>query len=226
MKLGLIGALALLAGCSNGNVSAPIASTIIGRITGTAEAPEPEAVLPPAAALRGAAAERGIAAIRITTPDTGVMDALMAIALEEDRLTYLGRSNRTVVVRGSLMATTHSFGYDLTSVSTAPGDPIVVTTPLANWPASVTRTYQTPGLGPNGTQTTVTCTYQIEQDDVIDLFTPPIPVKRVAEHCSGDAEFVNRYSVEAGTGLIWDSVQWTGPEQGSMLIEVLEPFEP
>lgn len=225
MKLGLAASLALLAGCSQGNVSAPIVSTIIGRVTGADQAAEPEAALPPAAALREGAAERGIAAIRITTPNTRVNDALMAIALEDDRLTYLGRSNRTVVVRGSLMSTTHSFGFDLNSVVTGPGDPIVTTMPLANWPASVTRTYQTAGLGPNGTQTTVTCTYRIEQDDVIDLFTPPIPVKRVAEHCRGDADFVNRYSVEAATGLIWDSLQWTGPEQGSMLIEVLEPFE-
>ena len=50
---------------------------------------------------------------------------------------------------------------------------------------------------------------------------------QVAEFCEGpDASFQNLLFVGADTGRIWRSLQWLGPDQGSIDVEIIEPFEP
>ena len=51
-------------------------------------------------------------------------------------------------------------------------------------------------------------------------------VQTVTEACAGrDLQFANAHQVDVSTGFIWQSLQWTGENQGVLKYEVLEPLD-
>lgn len=213
---------ALVAGCSSNGTSPVVGALRDAVFGGGREAPPP----PPSAQAAAEALPDEVAAIRIEVPAVGLTEVAIAISKAEDRVTYLGTNNRTLVLRGGLVSSTHGFGYDLAPVAVVAGDPIVRPRPLAEWPDRITRQYQTVGTGPVGVVTSVSCTYSSLGAQQVDLPAAPDGLVRMQEACEGDGQrFRNLYDVDPATGRIWQSGQWTGPLQGAMEIQVLEPLE-
>jgi len=213
---------ALLAGCSSNGTSPVLGAMREAVFGGGREAPP----APPSAEAAAQALPDEVAAIRIEVPAVGLTEVAIGISKTEDRVTYLGTNNRTLVLRGGLVSSTHGFGYDMAPVAVVAEDPIVRPRPVADWPAQITRQYQTVGTGPVGEVTTVTCSYSSLGAQDVDLPAAPGGLVRMQESCEGDGtRFRNLYDVEPGTGRVWQSGQWTGPRQGAMEIQVLEPLE-
>ena len=213
---------ALVAGCSSNGTSPVVGAIRDAVFGGPREAPPPA----PSAQAAAAALPDEVAAIRVEVPSVGLTEIAIAISKSGDRVTYLGTNNRSMVIRGGLVSSTHGFGYDMAPVAVAADDPIVRPRPVADWPARITRQYQTVGTGPTGVVTTVTCSYSSLGAQQVDLPAAPASLVRMQEACEGDGQrFRNLYDVEPGTGRIWQSGQWTGPLQGAMEIQVLEPLE-
>ncbi len=226
-----VAALLLAAACAGNSPKSQLLKAVVARAFGASAVADAGGgagqPLPGADALYAPIHEKGVAAVRIEAPDTGLADVLIAIALEDDRLTYLGRSNRTVVMRGGLLVATHGFGYDPAPIETDGDDPIARPRPTAAWPDSYARIYRTWGMGPEGQRFDVTCTAKAGDMGTIDFVTPPVVVQRMSETCRGSGiRFTNTYEVEPETGAIWRSSQWTGPQQGLVKVDIIEPFEP
>ncbi len=214
-------ALGVLAACSSSGPG-ELVSTIQGAVSGGEE----EETVNPATVITREQIERlGVAMIRVRETRAPGLNLLVALRKNEEQVSYVLRGDRRLVMVGGLIQSTFGFGDNLEPIRPATNDPVAYPRPLRDWPASYQRTFTVADRGV-GKSITVECVARPGRQQLLDIVEKRIAVQVVNETCRGtDTEFENTHYVEASTGFIWRSAQWTGPVQGALHYEVLEPLE-
>lgn len=222
----LAAALALgVGGCSSGGESSfTIAKALFDRAMpdrkqeGGAPAPAPKIT-------RAAVEASGAALIRTRLVDETVRPVLSAAAQNGPYVTYVSRLGQSLTLRGALVTGSRGLGHDLLSVTTSAADPLVRARPVPDWPAELRRTYRFPGRGPGGDARLVTCRYMPGATREIEIVEVVHRGIQVEERCRGEGlDFTNHLFADARSGFVWRSIQWLGPDQGAIDVEIIEPF--
>ncbi|EBA12630.1 YjbF family lipoprotein [Roseobacter sp. CCS2] len=212
------GAIMALSGC-------------LGQLTQIRDAilnPDPEVEMTIPRVNRAAIEQADLAAVLMLSPTIGVGTVGIAIQMREDRINYSSNDNRGVTLEGGLIYATLGLGTNLQAVTTQSNDPLVTEARAGTWPDQVTRTYHLSQRGTQFAQTTMTCRNQVGRDLVIDVVSANRSVVEVIEMCTTDTgDTVNNiHYLDAGTGRIWRTSQWTGPVQGNIQVDVIDQFDP
>ena len=167
-----------------------------------------------------------LAIIRVEAPDQKLRTLALANRARGNRVSYLTPSKRQITLKGGLVVATQGFGFDLLPMQVESNDPIAFPLPPNRWPEAISRTYFTPGRGPDGQSWNVRCNYSAGDTVRITLAELNYTTRQMIETCEGGgAGFRNLYFVDERTGLAWQSRQWAGPDQGYLNVEVLEPLD-
>jgi hypothetical protein len=207
-----------------GACAGPVAGIVLGAITGTEDAP---AAIPAPRINRAAIVQADLAAVFVAAETTGGFAQTIAVAKRGDAITYISPEQRSVVLRGGLISASRGFGKNLQAVETAANDPLVQKTLPAAWPARVTRTYFFAGHGPDYTPVTATCDVGRGGTQSVDVLGVTRTGTAIVETCRTDAgdTFTNTHFISAVSGDAWVTAQWTGPEQGMLTVQIIEPFD-
>ena len=140
-------------------------------------------------------------------------------------MTYASSLRQTLTLRGSQVTGTRGLGWDLLSATSSRPDPLVRAIPPAQWPAAVTRSYEFPAAVPQGRIDTYQCRFEFGDALDIVILQQPHRGVQVSETCAGPAgTFENLHLADVSTGFVWRSLQWTGPKQGLIDIEIVLPY--
>lgn len=216
----------LLAGCSSGSntVYERLGPLLQERIFGGpvfGDAPPVEA---PPELTRAALDEIPFATIALRSGDAP-RAFIVPVADNGGYLNYQDVARRGIVMLGGLVTGTHGFGYDLDSVRHAVNDPIVVPTPLAQWPVELARNYSFTLRGQLDYEIAVQCSVERGAREIVEIVERAFEVVRVVETCvNPQRRFVNTYWVDPGSGFIWKSEQWVGPRIPPMTVEIIRPY--
>ncbi|PJI84930.1 group 4 capsule polysaccharide lipoprotein GfcB/YjbF [Yoonia maricola] len=177
---------------------------------------------------RAAIEQADLAAIMMISPTIGVATVGIAIQMRDGRINYSANDNRGVTLNGGLIYGTLGLGTNLQAVTTQSNDPLVTEARARSWPAEVTRTYHLSQRGTAFTKITMTCRNQVGRELVIDVVGVNRSVVEVVESCTTDTgDSVNNiHYLDAGSGRIWRTSQWTGPVQTNIQVDVIDQFEP
>jgi hypothetical protein len=176
---------------------------------------------------RAAIEQADLAAVLVLSPTIGLGTVGVAVQMRNGRIIYNSNENRGVTLEGGLVYATLGLGTNLQAVTTQSNDPLVTEARAGNWPAEVTRTYHLSERGPGFVQIMATCRNQVGRSLAIDVAEATRQVVEVVEICktaAGD-DFNNVHYLDAGTGRIWRTSQWTGPIQGNIQVDVIEQFD-
>jgi len=189
--------------------------------------PNPEVEMTVPQVNRAAIEQADLAAVLMLSPSIGLGTVGIAIQMRDGRVVYNSNDNRGITLDGGLIYATLGLGTNLQAVSTQSNDPLVTKAKAGTWPSQVTRTYRLAQRGPSFAQVTATCRNQVGRDLNIDVAGAQRRVVEVVETCETDTgdSFHNVHYLDAGSGSIWRTSQWTGPVQGNIQVDVIEPFE-
>jgi hypothetical protein len=176
---------------------------------------------------REAIKQADLAVIIVKAPAVGITTVTVAIQKRDDLIIYSSNDNRGVVMHGGLVYATLGFGTNLQAVITQQDDPLVANLRPAAWPETAARRYQIAQRGVDFAEITANCSVQVGPAQVIDVSGLDRNVAQIKETCqtNSDLEFENVHFVDTLTGQVWRSVQWTGPMQGTLQIDIVEQFE-
>lgn len=215
----------LLAGCSSegaGPITDAALESVRGLLPGGEDTPKGP---PPVQLTRAAVEAAGVAMVRGGLLSEKVRSVFSAFSDNGGYVTYVSRFGQSVTLRGSLITGTRGLGYDLLSVTPDARDPLVRVTPVAEWPSSVGRRYVFPGDGPRGRVVEVRCRYTVEKPLEMEIVEVVHTGVQVREDCVGDGiSFQNQHFADGETGFVWRSQQWLGEDQGTLDLEIIEPF--
>lgn len=188
-------------------------------------APEPQMVVP--GVNRAAIEDADLAAVMMLNPDTKIATVGIAIQMREGRINYSSNENRGVTLNGGLIYATLGLGTNLQAVMTAPDDPLVQETHPDEWPAQVSRTLFVPQRGSAAEQIETTCTVRVGSTADIEVVGLKRSVVEVVEDCTSNdgTGFANVHALDARTGRVWRTSQWTGPTQGNIQVDVIDQFD-
>ena len=190
--------------------------------------PEPEPELSIPNVNRAAIEAADLAAVLVISPATLIAAPAAASQLRGDLLVYKSNDNRNVTMRGGLIYGTLGFGTNLQAVLAQENDPLVNNTVAPDWPASVQRIYQLSGRGTRYTEIEASCGNQISKNteiDVVGVTRRVVEMVEICETADGEA-FNNIHYIDARSGQVWRTSQWTGPAQENVQIDVIEQFDP
>ncbi|WP_342071634.1 YjbF family lipoprotein [Yoonia algicola] len=189
--------------------------------------PDPEVEMQVPRVNRAAIEQADLAAVLVLSPTIGLGTVGVAIQMREGRIVYNSNENRGVTLEGGLVYATVGLGTNLQAVTTQSNDPLVTEARAGAWPAEVTRTYHIAQRGTAFAQITATCRNQVGRSLSIDVAEVSRQVVEVVETCTTHAgdDFNNIHYLDAGTGRIWRTSQWTGPEQTNIQVDVIEQFD-
>jgi Group 4 capsule polysaccharide lipoprotein gfcB, YjbF len=217
----------VVAGCTNEGLNPIVEEGYRGvsqRVLGGT--PATDRAEPPRALTRSDIEASGRAAVRarLLSDDRGTL--LYGVVENNGVVTYASALRQTLGFRGGMLVSTRGLGYDLLSATSSQPDPVVRPTPPQSWPSEVVRTYQFPANAPQGRIEQYSCTFEYGDVRTITILTKPQRGVEISETCTGEAgsSFENLYFADLRTGFIWRSIQWTGPKQGLIDIEVIEPL--
>jgi hypothetical protein len=218
-----VSAFGLLAACSSSGTS-PVVTVIRGVILpSTVEQPEVPSI--GSKLTREKIEKFGLALIRGRIEGEEVTNLLTGTAVNDQYVTYISSFRQNITMLGGLVTGTRGMGGDLLAVRNDANDPIAYITPTDDWPATLTRDYRFPGVGPSGDTISVTCSLTTSAATVITIVEVTYEVTPFTENCEGDGvAFTNTYFTETETGQIWQSLQWIGEKVGYVNIDVLEPY--
>jgi len=97
--------------------------------------------------------------------------------------------------------------------------------PPSRWPPEVERAYEFPTFAPQGRIESFTCRYtfgEVQEIVIVQVRHRGVVVTETCEGPSGS--FENLHLADVETGFVWRSIQWVGPQQGLMELEVVVPF--
>ncbi len=229
--IGTLALLATLGACSSGGGGDPVLSalwqTIKPGARAAAAAAEAEAAARPRIVVTfDKIKATGLAIIRARVgEDThGVM--LYARAVNDNFVTFASQLQQTLTLQGSLITASRAIGYDMLAVRTDAGDPVTTPTPPDDWRGAVSRDYHFAGDSPEGRVISVVCTFTKGPAYKLDLLDKTFDTTIMKSDCVGDeARFTNTHLVQ-DDGNILRSAQWLGPDQGTIEIDILEPYTP
>jgi hypothetical protein len=217
-------ALLLLGACSEEGLN-PIVAAGIEEVNPFDE-DQPEAEAPRGPPVTRAAITRSdIATIRARLVYEERPTYLFAAANNGGYVTYASGLRQTLTLRGSQVTGSRGLGWDLLSATSSQPDPLVQPIPPGRWPAGVTRTYEFPADAPQGQMQTYRCRFErgaAREVVILEVLHRGI---EFSEYCDGPAgSFENLHLADASTGFVWRSLQWLGPRQGLLDLEIVEPY--
>ncbi|QHQ36691.1 YjbF family lipoprotein [Algicella marina] len=218
-------ALLALAACSSEGAG-PITGALMERVKGALPGGDEEPKGPPPIRLTRAMVDQaGTAMIRGGLLSENARSVFSAVTENRGFVTYASRFGQSLTLHGSLITGTRGMGRDLLSVTPDARDPLVVPTPVADWPASIGRRYVFPGNGPQGRVVEVRCRYTVEKPLEMEIVEVTHTGFQVREDCVGpDIAFQNQHFADGRSGFVWRSQQWIGDAQGTLDLEIVEPY--
>lgn len=226
MRRSLIAGLALiLAGCSNGQFN-PIVNAVVTEVLPGEAAPDQGSGAAPTAAESRASIQRAdVATIRARLLNDPAPTFLFAASENGGYVTYASSIRQTLTLRGSQITASRGLGWDLLSATSSRPDPLVTPMRPGTWPAQVQRSYEFPAFAPQGRIETFDCRFEYgEAQDVVILGVLHRGVA-ITETCANDrTNFENLHLADVDTGFVWRSIQWLGPQQGLVDVEIVLPF--
>ncbi|PJN96442.1 hypothetical protein CNY89_02530 [Amaricoccus sp. HAR-UPW-R2A-40] len=214
-----------LAACSNGQFN-PIVDAAVNEILPGERAPQGAPETPPRGPVTRAELTRAdVATIRGKLPQDKRPSMFFAASDNGGYVTYSSSFRQTLTLRGTQITGSRGFGWDLLSATSSRPDPLVTPIPPGRWPASVTRSYEFHAFAPQGRIETFTCRFEYGQVREIEIMEVRHRGVEIAEICENDTRsFENLHFADVNTGFVWRSLQWLGPQQGVIDIEVVIPF--
>lgn len=217
-----IAALALLAACSNQGLNPIVAGAIgaLNPLAGPAEATGPRRTVTRAAITRA-----DTATIRARLLEDATPTYLFGAAENGGYVTYASGLRQTLTLRGAQITASRGLGHDLLSAMSSEPDPLTRAIPPSRWPAGVTRSYEFPAWAAQGRIETYQCRFSFGPVREIEILEVRHRGIEVTETCTGpERSFENLLFADIETGFVWRSIQWLGPEQGSVDLEIVLPF--
>lgn len=217
--------VAMLAGCGSGGPNPIVAEAmdaVRDRLPGADEAP---AGPPPRAISRASIEESGAAAVLARLESDQAPSTLFAASENGGYVTYVSGFRQSITLRGSQITSTRGLGYDLLSAWSSAPDPLVRPVPPQAWPARVERSYEFRDHAPQGRIETYDCTFELGEVSEMTILGRSFRGVEVSEYCSGPhGRFENLHFADLGTGFVWRSLQWVGPEMDLIDLQVVEPY--
>lgn len=214
--------LAIVAACSNGQVN-PIVDRAVEEILPGERAQEQERPRTPVT--REALTRADVAAIRVGVPDHPSRTLLFAASENGAYVTYSSVLRQNFTLRGAQITGVRGVGWDLLSAASSQPDPLVSPIPPAQWPSSVRRTYFFPNFTPQGRVEVYDCRFAFGAVEEMVIVQRRHRGVLVTETCTGDyGSFENLHFADVGSGQVWRSLQWVGPQQGIIDLEIVVPF--
>jgi hypothetical protein len=140
-------------------------------------------------------------------------------------VTYASSLRQTLTLRGSKVTGSRGLGWDLLSATSSQPDPATRPIPPGQWPAGVTRSYEFPADSPGGRVETFECRFEAGAAREIVIIEQRHRGVEFSEYCSGPTgSFENLYFADVATGFVWRSIQWLGPRQGLIDVEIVLPY--
>ena len=216
--------LLLLVACSDEGVN-PIFQAAVD-VANPFDEDQPETEAPPGPPVTRAAVTRSdIATIRARLVQEETPTYLFAVANNGGYVTYASGLRQTLTLRGSQVTASRGLGWDLLSATSSQPDPLVSAIPPGQWPAGVTRRYEFPADAPQGRIETFECRFEPGAAREIVILQVRHRGVEFSEYCDGPAgSFENLHFADAATGFVWRSLQWLGPRQGLIDLEIVEPY--
>lgn len=214
-----------LAACSNGQFN-PIVQGAVNEILPGQRAPDGATEAPPRGPVTRAQLTRAdVATIRGKLPKDQAPTMFFAASDNGGYVTYASSFRQTLTLRGAQITGSRGFGWDLLSATSSRPDPLVTPIPPQNWPATMQRTYEFHAFAPQGRIETFTCRFELGTVRDIVIIEQRHRGVEIAEYCENDTlSFENLHLADVNTGQVWRSIQWLGPKQGVIDIEVVVPY--
>jgi hypothetical protein len=224
MRRALLAAAAVaLAGCSNGDFN-PIVVAAVEEVLPGERAPA-EAAPQAGPITREAITRADVATIRARLVEDAVPTYLFAASDNGGYVTYASGIRQTLTLRGSWITGSRGLGWDLLSALSSRPDPLVQAIPLAQWPTSVQRSYEFSAFAPQGRIESFECRFAFGAISEIVILQVRYRGVEVTETCEGESgSFENLHFADASTGFVWRSLQWLGPQQGMIDLEMILPY--
>lgn len=217
-----IGAVLLLASCSNQGLN-PIVAGAIDELNPLGSAAAPEG--PRRTITRDAITRADTATIRARLLEDAAPTYLFGAAENGGFVTYASGLRQTLTLNGTQVTASRGLGHDLLSAVSSDPDPLKRAIPPAGWPSGVTRSYEFPAWAAQGRIETFRCRFAFGPVREIEILDVRHRGVEVTETCSNDERsFENLYLADVSTGFVWRSIQWLGPEQGLVDVEIVLPF--
>lgn len=218
-----LGALLVLAACSNEGLNPIVAGAIdeINPLATDAAAPAG----PRRTITREAVTRADTATIRARLLEDETPTYLFGAAENGGFVTYASGLRQTLTLRGAQITASRGLGHDLLSAVSSEPDPLVRAIPPARWPAGVTRTYEFPAWAAQGRIETYECRFEfgpVREIEILEVRHRGIEVTEVCTNA--ERSFENLLFADVETGFVWRSIQWLGPEQGLVDLEIVLPF--
>lgn len=167
-----------------------------------------------------------MATIRIRLPGDKQPSYMSAASDNGGFVTYASAFRQSLTLRGAQVTASRGLGFDLLSATSSQPDPLVRPIPPDSWPATVRRSYEFPAWAPQGEIQSFECHYERGAVRDIVILDQPHRGVEISETCTGPSgSFENLHFVDAG-GTVWRSLQWLGPRQGNVDVEVVLPYTP
>jgi len=221
-----LAALALglaLAGCSNGQFN-PIVDAAVQEILPGERAPE-EAGPAKAPLTREQITRADVATIRARLLEDQTPTYLFAASDNGGYVTYSSGLRQNLTLRGSFITASRGLGFDLLSATSSRPDPLVTPIPPGQWPATVQRSYEFHAFAPQGRIETFQCRFELGAAREVVILQVRHAGVEISEHCqSPTRSFENLHLADPRTGFVWRSIQWLGPQQGMIDLEMVLPY--
>ncbi len=176
-------------------------------------------------ALTRADLDRIQAATIAVSSGAGPRAYLVPLARSGDYLDYRDEQGNSVVMLGGAISELETAGHDLDAVRFDPRDPIAHLTPFGAWPTDLWREYRFSVRQISTYGLAMHCVFEPQGLETIEIVELRYDLLRVREICTNSARRVNNtYWLEPGSGFIWKSEQWLGPNIGPVTIEIIRPF--
>ncbi len=214
-----------VAGCSNGEFN-PIVEAAVLEILPGERAPEAD----PAAAAAGPLTREqltraDIATIRAKLTGDATPTYLFAASDNGGYVTFASGIRQTLTLRGSFVTGSRGLGWDLLSALSSRPDPLVTPIPPGQWPTVVQRSYEFSAFAPQGRIEAYECRFEfgeVEELVILQVRHRGVSVTEICENETGS--FENLHLADVATGFVWRSIQWLGPQQGLIDLQIVEPF--
>ena len=219
----LTSGLLAIAACTDDGVN-PIVTAAFDEVNpwkNTEDAPA-EGVAPPN---RAAIETADIATIRARLLADERPSYLFAASDNGGYITYTSSLRQSLTMRGSQVTGSRGLGFDLLSATSSQPDPLTRAIPVQQWPALVTRSYEFPADAPRGVIETFECRFEVGEPTELVILQQRHQGYEITEICEGPSgAFENLHLADVRSGFVWRSIQWIGPRQGLIDVEIVLPY--
>ena len=216
--------LALALGACTNNGFNPIVVAAVDQVNPFDEEAAAETPAGPAIT-RESVIRADVAMIRARLVDDESPTYLLAASNNGGYITFASQLRQTMTLRGSRVTATRGLGWDLLSSTASSPDPLSQAIPVTRWPSEVTRSYEFPSDSPSGRIVTYTCRFERGAAGEFVILQQRHQGIEMSETCSNaEGSFENLHFADAATGQVWRSLQWTGPQQGLVDLEIVLPY--